>query len=402
MATIHELVKRAGSAAHGRKTGERHMRKLMRLLAVFATFALVAAACGGSDDDETGADTSATTEASSTDDASTTDETEAAEEPATEDAAQDFGDPVTINFGHPFPAQHPIQAGALEQWAAAVDEATDGTVTVEFFAGGALAPAPQTYENVVSGAQDVGWALQGYTPGRFPVTDVIEMPFTFASAQQATDVLWTLYEEFPEFQDEYADVKLLGMWVHDLGDLWIGEGKVETLEDINGLTLRAPSPVQNAVIEALGGNPVGLPAPELFDSLERGVIDGLFIANSGLSSFNLYEVLESGVECNCYVAAQFLVMNLDAWNSLSPAQQAAVDEVSGQALSTNAAVVYDGAYEAAAARVVEAGVEKVQLSEDELGRWKDATQSVIDDWISSNAGDFPTQAMYDRMLELAG
>ncbi|MDH3679777.1 MAG: TRAP transporter substrate-binding protein [Acidimicrobiia bacterium] len=378
------------------------MGKLIRLLVVVAAFGLVAAACGDSDDGDTGADTSAATDTET--EAPTTDDTEASEEPATDaddDAAQDFGDPVTINFGHPFPAQHPIQAGALEQWAADVSDATDGTVTVEFFAGGSLAPAPQTYENVVAGAQDVGWALQGYTPGRFPVTDVIEMPFTFTSAQQATDVLWTLYEEFPEFQAEYADVKLLGMWVHDLGDLWIAEGKVESLDDIDGLTLRAPSPVQNAVIEALGGNPVGLPAPELFDSLERGVIDGLFIANSGLSSFNLYEVLESGVECNCYVAAQFLVMNLDTWNSLSPAQQAAVEEISGRNLSTNAAVVYDGAYDAAAARVVESGIEKVQLSDAELDRWKEATQSVIDDWISSNSADFPTQEMYDRMLELS-
>ncbi|MCY3649880.1 MAG: TRAP transporter substrate-binding protein [Acidimicrobiaceae bacterium] len=405
----------------------RRTQRWMRLTAVLLVLGLLAAACGDDDEVAEPAEAPATTAAPApepeeemaepeeemaeeemaepeeemAEEEMAEPEEEMAEEEMAEPEPVDFGDSVTVNLGHPFPARHPIQARALEPWSALVNEVTGGTVTVEFFAGGALGPAPQTYENAVSGAADIGWALQGYTPGRFPVTDVIEMPFTFSSASQATDVLWTLYEEFEEFQNEYSDVKLLGMWVHDVGDMWIAKGRVDTISDIDGLTLRAPSPVQNAVISALGGNPVGMPAPELYDSLERGVIDGLFIANSGLSSFNLYEVLESGVHCNCYVAAQFLAMNLDTWNSLSDAQRAAIDEVSGRVMSMNAAAVYDAAYESAAQRVVEAGIEKVQLDEAEFAQWRAATQGVIDSWIADNSGNFRSQEMYDRMLELA-
>ena len=405
----------------------RRTQRWMRLTAVLLVFGLLAAACGDDDEAAEPADAPATTAAPAPEpeeEMAEPEEEMAEEEMAEEEMAEpeeemaeeemaepeeemaepepvDFGDSVTVNLGHPFPARHPIQARALEPWAVQVNEVTGGTVTVEFFAGGALGPAPQTYENAVSGAADIGWALQGYTPGRFPVTDVIEMPFTFSSASQATDVLWTLYEEFEEFQNEYSDVKLLGMWVHDVGDMWIAEGRVDTIADIEGLTLRAPSPVQNAVISALGGNPVGMPAPELYDSLERGVIDGLFIANSGLTSFNLYEVLESGVQCNCYVAAQFLAMNLGTWDSLSDAQRAAIEEVSGRVLSMNAAAVYDAAYESAAERVVEAGIEKVQLDEAEFAQWRAATQGVIDGWITGNSGNFRSQEMFDRMQELA-
>lgn len=314
----------------------------------------------------------------------------------------DFGEAVTLNLGHPFPALHPIQVRTLEVWAAEVRQVTQGTVTVEFFAGGALGPAPQTYENAVSGATDIGWALQGYTPGRFPVTDVIEMPFIFSSALQATNVLWTLYEEFEAFQDEYSDVKLLGMWVHDVGDLWLAGGSVEEITDLEGLTIRAPSPVQNAVIAALGGNPVGLPAPELYDALERGVIDGLFIPNSGLISFNLVDVIVGGVQCNCYVAAQFLAMNLDRWNSLSEAQRSAIDKVSGRLLSQKAASVYDAVSESAAELLAEAGVVKIPLKQPELDRWRQAAHGVINDWITNNAGEFPSEQMYERMLRLLG
>lgn len=314
----------------------------------------------------------------------------------------DFGEAVTLNLGHPFPALHPIQVRTLEVWAAEVRQVTQGTVTIEFFAGGALGPAPQTYENAVSGATDIGWALQGYTPGRFPVTDVIEMPFIFSSALQATNVLWTLYEEFEAFQDEYSDVKLLGMWVHDVGDLWLAGGSVEDITDLEGLTIRAPSPVQNAVIAALGGNPVGLPAPELYDALERGVIDGLFIPNSGLISFNLVDVIVGGVQCNCYVAAQFLAMNLDRWNSLSEAQRSAIDRVSGRLLSQKAASVYDAVSESAAEQLAEAGVVKIPLKQPELDRWRQAAHGVINDWITNNAGEFPSEQMYERMLRLLG
>ena len=107
------------------------------------------------------------------------------------------------------------------------------------------------------------------------------------------------------------------------------------------------------------------------------------------------------MHCNCYVAAQFLAMNLDTWNSLSDAQRAAIDEVSGRVMSMNAAAVYDAAYESAAQRVVEAGIEKVQLDEAEFAQWRAATQGVIDSWIADNSGNFRSQEMYDRMLELA-
>ena len=210
-----------------------------------------------------------------------------------------------------------------------------------------------------------------------------------------------MWDEFPEFREEYGDVKVLGLWVHDLGDLWTRDKRVETMEDINGLTLRSPSPVQNAVIERLGGNPVGMPAPEIFDSLERGVIDGLMIAQSGLRSFSLFPVLKYGVACNCYVAAMWLTMNLDKWNSLSPAQQAAIDELSGRAFSMGAAEVYDAAYVSTEAAIQEAGIEKVVLSDDEMARWIDVTQPVIDEWIAARESEgVPAQAMWDRLQEL--
>lgn len=361
-------------------------RRTLRPVAIVVSSLLLLAACGGDDTDDPAA----------TDDA---DETEVDEEPA-DAPEEDMGDPVTLNLAHPFPAGHLIQVNMLEPFVEEVAAATDGTVTIEIHPAEALTAPGDAYDNAAAGAIDIGWALHGYTPGRFPLTDAVELPFLFENAEQATTALWDLYEEFPEFQDEYSDVHVLALWTHDVGNLYITDSAV-TEPDLSGLTLRAPGPIQTNLIEALGGAGVGLPAPELYDSLERGVIDGLMIADTGVDSFTLYEVVDHATIANFYVAGQFLVMNQGAWDSLSESQQQAIDSLAGRDLSMRAA----GAYDEAHARVVEQhddwGLDVYNV--EDLSAWQGAAQTVVDDWISAREADgMPGQEMYDRLLEITG
>lgn len=310
-------------------------------------------------------------------------------------------DPVTLRLGYPFPADHPLRVQVLDPWAEDLRAATDGSVTIEFHPEQALSPAAETYANVVAGGQDIGWAVQGYSPGRFPATDVIEMPFVFGSGVKGTKVLHALYDEFEALRDEYADVKVLGLWTTTPGDLWLAEGTASTPADVAGLTLRSPSPVQGAVIRALGATPVNMAAPDLRDALEAGEIDGILTVAASLRTHNLLDVVESGTECRCYVVASLLAMNLDTWNSLSEEQQAAVEELSGEKLSLAAAAHYDEGNAAAAEANAAAGIITVQLDDTQLDQWREATSGVVDDWINDNSGAFDSAAMYQRMLELA-
>ncbi|MYB43836.1 MAG: TRAP transporter substrate-binding protein [Acidimicrobiia bacterium] len=309
-------------------------------------------------------------------------------------------EPVTLSLGYPFAADHPVRVGVLDQWAEDVWEATGNTVAVEFHPEQALSAAAETYANVAAGGQDIGWALQGYSPGRFPATDVVEMPFVFGSGAQATETLWALYEEFEALRDEYADVKVLGLWTGGPGDLWLVDGTASSLADIAGLTLRSPTPVQAAVITALGAIPVSMAAPDMRAAIDAGEIDGLLTVDTALATHNLTDVIASGTECRCYVLASFLVMNLDTWNSLSADQQAAIDDVSARTVSDAAAGFYDRASITAAQENAAAGIVKIQLDDDQLDEWKQATRSVVDDWVDSNPG-FDARALYERMLELA-
>lgn len=359
-----------------------------RTIAAAASAVLLFAACGGDDTaDDTGSADDTDESAEETDDGS-------------DDESMDMGDPVTLTLGHPFPAQHPIQVNMVEPWVEDVAEATDGTVTIEIHPGGAITGPADAYDNAASGAIDIGWALHGYTPGRFPLADVIDLPYQFEGAAEATDALWTLYDEFPEIQDEYSDTHVLALWTHDVGNLYTVDEPV-TEPDLSGLTLRGPGPVQLDMIEQMGGSGVGLPAPELYDSLEQGVIDGLVIADTGIQSFALHEVVNYATLINLYVSTQFLAMNLDTWNGLSEAQQQAITELSGRDLSMVGAETYDAEREAVVQRYDEWGMEVAEV--DDMTPWEEAGQVVVDDWIDTQeANGLPGQAIYDRLQEILG
>lgn len=321
------------------------------------------------------------------------------------DDTNSSGEPsVSLIIGTPFPEDHLVQREVLEDFAAEVSEATDGSVTIEFIPGGALGAGDVVYENVVSGAQDIGVALAGYTPGRFPLTEGLEQSFMFTRATQATATFWEAYEKFPELREEYADTKVLGLWTSDIGEIFTASKQVQTVDDMNGLSMRGPSEAQIQLINKLGGSGVVLPAADVFDSLDRGVIDGLMVAGSGPVSLNLQDEIDYILRCSCYTSAMFLTMNMDRWNDLSGTQQEAIDEITGngQALSAEIAEVYDAAYDESIASLTDAGAELTELAEPEHERWVAAADEVTNQWIEDREADgLPGQLFHDFLVERA-
>jgi TRAP-type C4-dicarboxylate transport system substrate-binding protein len=310
-------------------------------------------------------------------------------------------DSVELSMGTPFPASHVIQANVFDDWVQEVNEASDGTISIDIVPSEALAPADALYENTVSGAQEIGWSLQGYTAGRFPITQLIQTPLTFTNAEQATEVLWDLLEEFPEFKSEYEDVHILALWTTDTGHIWTKDGAAT--DDLSGVTLRSPGPSENVFITQLGATPVGMPAPEMYDAMERGVIDGVLLPYSGLESFNLLELVGSGIECNCYTSAHFTVMNKETWEGLNDDQRAVMEDLTGRELSLKAARAYDEHTTKVREKAQEAGINIEQLGAPLPENWVAARDAAAADIVSDiDAANAPGQEMLDRLFELAG
>lgn len=187
-----------------------------------------------------------------------------------------------------------------------------------FYSGGALAPAVQQYEGLVFGAFDMTMTLPSYTPGRFPLIEVMHAPFQFSSAEQASGIAWDLFEQHPGLQQEFGDVKVLAMFTTEPSQIHTRTRPVRTLEDLQGLRIRSPGAVQNEVLQSLGAVPINMGAGDVYDALERGVIDGVLIGDSAIPSFSLHEVLRYRTAANFYVSTIIIAMNKDVYESFSP------------------------------------------------------------------------------------
>src|ERR687892_1802586 len=197
-------------------------------------------------------------------------------------SAWKFSYAIDLIISHPFPARHVQHRLMLEPFKKELEEKSKGRIKVAIHPGGALAAAPAHYENVVAGAFDIGWTLQGYTPGRFPLSGIVELPFLWSSAQEATRVFWQMFEELPPLQNEYRDVKVLATWTHDLGQLYTTSKPVRSLEDLRGLKIRAPGPVQVSMLRALGAVPVTMPAGQKYRKGGGGRIIRRFCGRSAI------------------------------------------------------------------------------------------------------------------------
>jgi TRAP-type C4-dicarboxylate transport system substrate-binding protein len=316
-------------------------------------------------------------------------------------SAWKFSYAVDLIIAHPFPARHVQHRLLLEPFKKELEEKSKGRIKITIHPGGALGAAPAHYENVVAGAFDIGWTLQGYTPGRFPLSGIIELPFLWSSAQEATRVFWQMLEELPALQNEYRDVKVLATWTHDLGQLYTTSKPVRNLEDLRGLKIRAPGPVQVSMLRALGAVPVTMPAGEIYDALERGVVDGLVIGLSAIKGFRLDQLIKHATLTNSYVAAMIVAMNQQSYRKLSTEDRALVDSLTGRQMAMLGAKNYDDEADDGLAALKKAKAGIYQLAPAEMEKWKQATAQVSKEWIKEmESKGRPGKQVHDKMMTL--
>jgi len=157
---------------------------------------------------------------------------------------------------------------------------------------------------------------------------------------------------------------------------------VKVLSDFKGMRLRSPGPVQTSVLRALGGSPLTIPIPELYDSLQKGMADGALLPFSAIKDFKLGEVIKHHTIANLYVMTSGLVMNPNAWNSLSPGDQKIVDELTGIRMAEKSGEAFDRSADAAQEEAKKAGAEIYQLPLAERKAWMERAKPVIDTWIA--------------------
>lgn len=146
---------------------------------------------------------------------------------------------TTLRVAHVWPGGSMIDRELFQAWAESVEEASDGRLKVEVFPSQTLAKSAQTYESAVSGIADIGASAQGYTAGRFPLTQVVELPGVSSSARQGACILQSLYDQ-GYFEQEYADTRPLFLFTTGPGYLHTKDQLIETPADLEGFAYAAP------------------------------------------------------------------------------------------------------------------------------------------------------------------
>jgi len=295
------------------------------------------------------------------------------------------------------------QYGVLENFGKELEQATNGRVKIEMYPGGALAPAAESYDAVVTGIADIAWVVQGYTPGRFPLTGAIALPFIEGdTAVKMSKTIQQYYEQFSPVQEEYKDVKVLWMHASDPYHIYSRGKQVKTVEDLKGLKIRSNSTEATQLIEALGGTPISMPLTDFYDAVQKGVVDGAIAPLASIKDFNLGDVLDYVTIGNFFNTAFTVVMNKAKWESLDPEIQKIIDSLIGEKMAIKAGEAFERSLEETYKIIEENNIEVYEMPQEELDKLSEASQGVIEQWIKDRESEgLPGREAYETLQKIA-
>ncbi|WP_432695025.1 TRAP transporter substrate-binding protein [Marinobacterium sp. YM272] len=300
------------------------------------------------------------------------------------------------------PPTNPQNEVVWPTWSKWVEEATEGRVKVELEYGSGH---PKTLFNLVEdGVTDVSFSVNAYLPGRFKLPGVAEIPGESGDAERGSVALWKVYKEYFEPADEYAGLQVLGMFVHGPGQLQT-QFDVNSLDDLKNRKIRIGGGVVTDLAERLQVTPVAAPATKVYEMMQQGIVEGVFLPVQEQKFLRLSEVTNQITlfPKGMYTTAFTIFMNPDVFDSLSEEDQKAIMSVSGEKLSRLAGKAWGEADQAGYQVAVDAGKKIVTLKEGDpmLTEFNEVIKGIDETWIESVADmDVDARAALQRFREL--
>ncbi|MFV0421340.1 TRAP transporter substrate-binding protein [Oleidesulfovibrio sp.] len=282
-----------------------------------------------------------------------------------------------LTYSSFFPPAH-VQSKLAEAWAKEVEQRTAGAVVIDFYPAGTLTKAKQVYDGVVQGISDLGLSALAYSRGRFPLMEAVDLPLGYSSGTAATQVANSVYRQFTP--KELDDVHVLYFHAHGPGLLHTREKAVRTMEDMQGMKLRATGNSAK-VVKALGAIPVAMSMPESYQSIQRGVVDGGMYPVETNKGWKMAEVVDYCTKAVpvAYTTTFFVVMNKNRWNEFPPELQSTITQVSREWEAKHGAA-WDESDAAGKEYFTKQGNSIIELDDTEIARWKLAVEPIIEEY----------------------
>jgi TRAP-type C4-dicarboxylate transport system substrate-binding protein len=290
----------------------------------------------------------------------------------------------------------------LIKWSEGLEKDSGGRITVKRFPNAQMGPTPQHYDFARTGQADVSWFLHGGTPGRFPLTEIVNLPFMVGSAEIGTKVLNDAELRSKYLDAEHRGIKLLMLLTHQPGGPHTTKKPIRTLDDFKGLRLRFASPTVRDLVAGLGATPVGVPPTEIAEQLQKGTIDGTFIDYGGAGiAFRLGGIVKYSTELYAYVTSFGVGMNEDFWDKLpADLKKLVMDSVTGKEKEVGEA--WDALDVPGKKLLMDGGGEAIKLSVAESEKVRKIGAEVSEAKIKElQDKGLPARQVYDMMRALA-
>ena len=282
---------------------------------------------------------------------------------------------ITLTYAN-FPPATTFPCVQMERWAKEVEKRTNGKVKIQTFPGGTLLPAKNIFDGVITGSADIGNFAMSYQPGRFPVSEAVDLPVGFTSSKAASLALFDLIEKYPK---EFEKVKLLTLFTCPPADFMTTK-PVKSLKDLKGMELRVSGTGAEAV-KRLGGIPIAMPQSETPEALQKGVVKGVVSSMEILKDFNFAAYCPYATDANLFVVTFAVVMNQTKWNSLPADVKKVLDDLRREQAEWTGKYVDDHVKEALEWSKQKYSHQVIQLPASEKAEIPKLVKPMIDDYI---------------------
>jgi TRAP-type transport system periplasmic protein len=291
---------------------------------------------------------------------------------------------TTLKVSHYLPPNHTFQR-ELVRWGDSLTERSQGRLKLAIFPASQLGPVNRQLDLVRNGVVDIAVGLHGATPGRFPMTDLVSLPYTAPRAgSNSASGSRRLTELAPRYlAAEHPGMKILWMAVTNPLLFHTTKRPIAKLDDFKGLRVRYAGEQFAQIIPLLGATPLAVPPAETADSLSKGIIDAATFPYEACQSFDLGTTLKYSLEPGVSSATFAVAMNPSKFASLAPDLQALIDQTTGAAMAEQFGAAFDVSEKLGRDYMLSKGIQISQLPDSELARAKEILAPLKDKALAS-------------------
>jgi TRAP-type C4-dicarboxylate transport system substrate-binding protein len=290
----------------------------------------------------------------------------------------------------------------LVQWGEKLEKSSGGRLAFKHFPSSQMGPTPAMYDLARTGQAEVSWFLHGATPGRFQLTELVQLPYVVGSAEIGTKVINDAELRAKYLDAEHRGMKVLMLLTHQPGNVHTTKKPIRSADDLRGLRIRFSGPVIRDFISKLGGTAVGVQPNEQLEQLQKGVLDGTFIDYGGAGvAFKMGGTIKYSTEMYSYVSSFGVGMNPDFYGKL-PADLKKLLDDSVKGVEKEVGEGWDALDDVGKKLLVDGGSQPIQLSAAENKRFRTVGAEVTEAKLKELEGKgLPARAAFKTIQQLS-